>query len=98
MWTDVCLELVHAGVVAIQVGVCAGEDQVRKVRCWDGHRGGEGQVDLDRGTEKMQDGTLGESHGAWNGKQAGLLVEPEKPIGGRFSGLGLKTRGSPVRR
>ena len=46
----------------------------------------------------MQDGTLGESHGAWNGKQAGLLVEPEKPTGGGFSGLGLKTRGSPVRR
>ena len=46
----------------------------------------------------MQGGALGDSHAvAEKSSEAGLLVEPmEKPTGGRFTSLGLKTGGAPV--
>ena len=47
----------------------------------------------------MQGGALGDSHVvAEKSSEAGLLVEPmEKPTGGGFTSLGLKTGGAPVR-
>ena len=47
----------------------------------------------------MQGGALGDSHAvAEKSSKAGLLVEPmEKPTGGGFTSLGLKTSGAPVR-
>ena len=46
----------------------------------------------------MQGGALGDSHTvAEKSGEAGLLVEPmEKPTGGRFTSLGLKTGEAPV--
>ena len=46
----------------------------------------------------MQGGALGDSHAvAERASKAGLLVEPmEKPTGGRFTSLDLKTGGAPV--
>ena len=46
----------------------------------------------------MQGRALSDSHAAAEkSSEAGLLVEPmEKPTGGRFTSLGLKTGGAPV--
>ena len=46
----------------------------------------------------MQGGALGDSHAVVErAKKAGLLVEPmERPMGGRFTSLGLKTGRAPI--